>query len=486
MKGLVLLTASIFLIGSVFAQGSAAKKGHQVNVEVKPYQNQWIYLANYYGGIKTLADSAYLNAESKGVFAGAEPLPKGIYIVASPSKSILFEMVIDKQQHFSVSMDTTNAASTLKFTGSPENDAFIGYTRYMNPRAMRANEISSLLDSMKAGAEKTALTNEITAINTAIIAHRDSLINNDPEGLLAALFKVMKDQPLPASLRQLKTRADTMAAYRWGKEHYWDNIDFMDGRLVRTPVFEPKLSQYLEQWVSAEPDSIIAEFDWMIALGRNDPDMFRFIIGYYVDHYIYPKIMGQDKVFLHVYNKYLADDKPKMDWLNETQMKTIRDRAYMIMANQIGTTAWDMQLVDTLGKTRGLYDVKADYTIVAFWDVHCGKCKEEIPVLDSLYQEKWKKKNVQVYAVMVNEGSIADWKPYIQKHGMGWVHVHEPSALREKVEKEGKPNYRQLYDMRSTPTLFLLDKEKRIIAKNISLKDLDRVLDQKFAAPKSS
>jgi thiol-disulfide isomerase/thioredoxin len=218
----------------------------------------------------------------------------------------------------------------------------------------------------------------------------------------------------------------------------------------------------------------------MIALGRNDPEMFKYLIGYFVDNYMYPKIMGQDKVFLHVYQRYISGDKPKVDWLNEKQLKTITERAYMVMANQLGTPAWDMELLDTSGKVSTLYNVKADYTVVAFWDVHCGKCREEMPKMDSIYNAKWKKANVKIYAVMVNEESIKDWPGFIRQHARGWIHVHQTAAMKAAEEKAGKPNFRQLYDMRSTPTLYLLDKDKKIIAKNIALTDLDNVLQERI------
>jgi thiol-disulfide isomerase/thioredoxin len=128
-----------------------------------------------------------------------------------------------------------------------------------------------------------------------------------------------------------------------------------------------------------------------------------------------------------------------------------------------------------------MYQLKAKYTVVAFWDVHCGKCREEIPKMDTIYNKKWKQRDVKIFAVMVNESSLADWPAYIKQHCPTWVHIHQPAAMREAEEKAGKPNFRQLYDMRSTPTLFLLDAEKRIIAKNLSLNDLDKLLDQKFS-----
>jgi thiol-disulfide isomerase/thioredoxin len=143
-----------------------------------------------------------------------------------------------------------------------------------------------------------------------------------------------------------------------------------------------------------------------------------------------------------------------------------------------------MELVDTSGKARSLYSVSADYTVVVFWDVHCGKCREEIPRMDTIYQNKWSKQNIKVYAVMVNEESAKEWPAFIREHAPGWFHVHQTAAMKAEEEKAGKPNFRQLYDMRSTPTLFLLDKDKRIVAKNIGLNDLDNLLEEKLKKTK--
>ncbi|MCC6761871.1 MAG: DUF5106 domain-containing protein [Chitinophagaceae bacterium] len=477
MKKFVLFMAGMAVVALVQAQ-SPAPATH-ISFEVKPYKNQWVYLAYYYGGIKALADSAFLNADSKGVIKTSKPLPQGIYLLASPNKSILFEMMMGEDQTFSVQADTSDIEGSLKFSGSSENDLFASYTNFLAPRAKQADSLQQTMGSLSPQAAQQA-GNTLQQLNQQIMQYRQKLMDEHPQSLLALMFKTLKNVNYPPKLAQPLTRQDTIAQYRFGKDHYWDDVDFMDGRLVRTPVFENKLADYLENWVSPEADSVIFEFNWMIALGRNDDEMFRYLISYFVDHYMYPKIMGQDKVFLHVYEQYLSGDKPKADFLNAQQMKIIRDRAYMLMANQLGTKAWDMNLPDPTGKMQSMYNLKAAYTIVAFWDVHCGKCKEDMPKMDTLFQQKWKAKNVQVYAVMVNESSLNDWKPFIEKLNSKWIHVHQPADMRAAEEKAGTPNFRQLYDMRSTPTLFLLDADKRIIAKNIGLNDLDKLLEQKF------
>ena len=481
MKRSVIVGLAALAATSGFAQGAkpAPATGYEIKMNVKPYQKQWLYLGYYYGSVKGLADSAFIDASSNAIFKGKKPLPQGIYIVASPTKTILFEVLVGKNQHFSVTADTAHLDKVV-YTNSTDNSGFAAYTAYINPRARAADEAGKKLKASTDEAEKKTLQATIDKNVKEIEVYRGNVIKQQPESMLAVLFKAMSETKFPAAMQKPQTRQDSMAAYQYGKAHYWDGIDFTDGRIVRTPIFENKLKSYLSNWISPEADSIIHEFNWMIALGRNDTEMFKYLIGYYVDNYMYPKVMGQDKVFVHVYERFFSGENKKVDWLNERQMKLIQDRYYMLMANQLGGKAWDMELVDTTGATKSLYNVNADYTVVTFWDAHCGKCKEELPKMDTLYNKWWKGKNVQVYAVMVNEESALDWKPFIRQYGAGWVHVHQTKEMKEAEEKAGKPNFRQLYDMRTTPTLFLLDKDKNIIAKNLSLEDLDNLLKNKM------
>ncbi len=295
---------------------------------------------------------------------------------------------------------------------------------------------------------------------------------------MATIFGSMQDLSLPASLKTPKTYQDSLAVYYYSRQHFWDGVNFMDGRVVRTPVFEKKLNYYLNSYVQPEADSIIHEFNWMTALGRNDNEMFQFLIGYFVDNYFNPKIMGQDKVFVHVYEKYFATKQ--VTWLTPNQMKQIEDRAMMLISNQVGEPAADLDLVDTAGKVQTLYSQPGNFTVVVFWDPNCGHCKTEVPRLDSLYKASWKNSGVNIYAVMSAESSFSDWKPFIDKNAVGWMHVHQTPEMRAIEEKNKLPNYHQLYDVRTTPTMFLLDKQKRIIAKNLSLEDLNKVLEQKI------
>src|SRR5687767_10609275 len=106
------------IIGLFISSMVAAQSGYEIAIELKPFANSYVYLGYYYGDVRALSDSVKLDAQSKGTFKGSEALPGGIYFVVSPSKQILFELLLDKDQHFNVSADTSTLPSGVVFSGS--------------------------------------------------------------------------------------------------------------------------------------------------------------------------------------------------------------------------------------------------------------------------------------------------------------------------------------------------------------------------------
>jgi predicted membrane-bound dolichyl-phosphate-mannose-protein mannosyltransferase len=86
-----------------------------------------------------------------------------------------------------------------------------------------------------------------------------------------------------------------------------------------------------------------------------------------------------------------------------------------------------------------------------------------------------------MYGVLTETNDFDQWKQFIREHHLGgWVNVYETEAQRKIVESAKKPSYKQLYDVTQTPTLYLLDKNKKIIAKKLTMEQLDDLLDVKI------
>jgi thiol-disulfide isomerase/thioredoxin len=289
----------------------------------------------------------------------------------------------------------------------------------------------------------------------------------------------MREPELTGSLKNPKTKEDSLAAYNYYKGQYWDGVNFWDGRLAYTTFFEEKLDKYFNQLVAPHPDSVIKEIDYMLGFAGINEEMTRFLLIKFVNRYLNQKYMWEDAVFVHLFEKYFSNKN--YSWLTDKGKKTITDRAYSLMANIMGTPAADIVLPDTSGTITGLYDLKADFTLVVFWDPTCGHCKEVLPRLDSFYHAKWKEAGLKMFAIAKEtDGARKDWLSFVQQYKLGeWTHVYYSKAEDKTRIDNSIPGYSQLYDVQSFPTVYLLDKDKRIIAKKLTAEQTDDVLQIK-------
>jgi hypothetical protein len=476
-----ILSLAILLISCTLA---VAQSGYNIPITLKPYKNTYVYLGYYYGKLKALADSALLDANGKGVFSGKQPLPGGIYFVVSPRKEILFEVLIDKQQNFSIAADSASLPTNVSFTGSSENILFQLYTRFTNQIGNEINKTSATLKDAKNAKDSAKLKTRLKQLTDRMQLYRDSMVAKNPNSFLTTLFQAMKEPVVPAGAQHPGGKYDSMYAYRYYKTHYWDGVSFSDARLVRTPFFEAKLEKYYRELVVPSPDTIKQEVDHMLLYARTSPDMFKFLLVHFVQKYVNPEYMGQDAVFVHLFEKYI--NTGQADFFTQQYKEFMFKRAYSMMANLIGQPAANLELVDTLDRPAHLYDIRSEFTVICFWDPTCSHCKEVVPKVDSIFKAKWKNEGVTVYGVMVDGGKDL-WKKFINEHNLsGWTHAYQLPSQQKEEEAAGKPNYRQLYDVYQTPILYLLDKDKHIIAKKLTYLQLDEVIDLKLKNKKSN
>jgi len=473
-----------FLVACMCLLKAYPQDGYSIHLHLKPYTGGKVYLGYYYGKIRALADSAMLDAGGNGVFTGKAKLTGGVYFVVSPSRAILFELLIDSSQRFSISADTTNLPASIAFTGSPENTVFLGYTRYTATRGAEITATQKELAAARTHADSTRLKEKLKQQNNELQHYREELENKYPHSLLAELFRLLREPTVPPAAKQPGGKYDSNYAYHYYKAHYWDDVDFTDDRLTRTPIFEPRLDRYYHDLVPPQADSIEAEADMMLLKARVSKQMFQYLMVYFVQKYVNPEYMGQDAVFVHLFEKYI--NTGMTEFFTEKYRKFLNDRAYSLMANLIGEPAANLEMVDTAGKPLPLYNVDAPFIVICFWDATCSHCKETVPKVDSIFQNKWKQEGVKLYGVMVDGGKEA-WLQFIKDHNLkDWIHVYETKEHQDSVEKAGQPGFRQLYDVYQTPILYLLDKDKRIIAKKLSYQQLDEVITLKMRQKKSN
>ncbi len=476
----------IIFFFTVFAFVQTFSQGYQVNLNAPDFKSGIGYLTYYMGNNFNVADSAAFSNKGIAVFKGASKLPPGIYAIFFPGKRLRIEFLIDKQQIVSITADTSDLVNKTMVTGSKENVLYDQYQKFV---AIKGKQIQQERNAFLASRSKEdSLLHEknYNNYNKQMNDYREGIIKNQPTSMMAALLNAMREPVYPSKIP--KTREDSINNYNEYRNHYWDGISFMDDRIIRTPFFLKKLERYYREVITPASDSIIKDVDYKLLLARSAPEMYKFLLNWLTDEFINPKYMGQDAVFVHLFEKYHSKGLTK--WLNKKQMEAISRRAYMLMANLIGEKAADLEMLDTADKPFPLYKLDAAYTIICFWDPKCGHCKEEVPRLDSIYRASWKNHNVKIYAVLTpdrKENVKPEWLDFIKTHNLSeWANVYKTKESEAADLAVQKPSFRQLYDITLTPTLYLLDKDKRIIGKKLTLLQLNDLLEVKWNASPSN
>jgi protein-disulfide isomerase len=468
----------IAILLTVFFFFRAEAQTYKITLHAVNYKSGIAYLAYYMGKDLDAEDSAAININGVAVFTGKKRLPGGIYAIVFPGKTKALDFLIDTEQVLTVKADTTDLVNKVSLTGSKANPAFFRYQKFISEKGKQLNNERAAYTKAATAADSTLYENKYNILFKELNNYRDSIIKNQPNSMMATLLNAMKEPQPP--FKKPVTHEDSVINFNYYKAHYWDGITFMDERIIRTPFFLPKLERYYRQVVVQNADSIIEESDYELLLARSCPEMYKFLLNWLTDEYINPKYMGQDAVFVHLFNNYHS--KGLSPWLTDKQEQIISRTAYMKMSNLIGEQAANLTMLDTANKPTALYDLNADYTLICFWDPSCGHCQKLVPEIDSVYNASWKQHNVKVFAVLT-EDHVPEWKKYIHEHHLDdWTNAYETKEMEDADYAAQRPGYKQLYDVTLTPTLFLLDKDKHIIAKQLTWQQIDDFLHVKWNA----
>ena len=454
---------------------SKSKEGYNITGNVIGLKDSTVMLAYYFGGKQYAVDTAVVNNGSF-TFTGNENLKGGIYLIVM-SDNKYFDLIVS-EQHFSFTTDFDNLIGAMVFTNSIENPPFYNYLNFITKMQKEVTPLRQKIDLSK-GDEKVELQKEIDKIDLEVKKYRQEFIKINDDKFFSKIVIATTEPIIPKAPKD----ADKSFQFRYYKKHFWDNIDFSDERMLRTPIFFNKMDQFLEKLTAKHPDSINISADILIENSRANKDIFQYVVSYITSTYERSKIMGMDAVFVHMVEKYYITNQ--CEWVDSTQLVKISDRAQKIAPNLIGRKASEFLdfysrpfMKDTLGVFHTLEEIKADYTVLVFYGPTCGHCKKEIPKIkndvDSLISIGY---NIKTFAV-ATEFDLSEWKKFINDQKTGsWINVADINH-----DDEGNPvassDWRDKYDIYSTPVVYLLDKEKKIIAKRITHQQIVEIISR--------
>ena len=241
-----------------------------------------------------------------------------------------------------------------------------------------------------------------------------------------------------------------------------DNVNFSDDELIYSDVFTNKAIEYLTYYRNPQLPMELLEKEFQTAVdsilnkAKVNDIVYKHITEYLLDGF---KKFGFDNVINYIIDNYVIADDICLDEKLETALER------RIQQNKLFKTGFvvpDIEMNSPSGSVVRLSEITAEKTLIIFYASWCPHCKDMLPKIYNLYKDQ-KEKKFEVLAVSIDT-SQTEWLNFIKINKLDWLNVSDLKGWEGKAATD--------YFIYATPTMFLLDKEKKLIKLNIELKDL--------------
>lgn len=474
--------------------------GQKLKFKIIGQPDTTVHLVKYNGAKLYYADTAVIKG-GYVEFNGAKQQP-GMLGLLLPGQQLI-EVIYNKEE---IDLETKgpNFVENMKIKKSEENKIFNEYVKYMSSKRTVAQKLHNDMNTLdKEDAKYKDMESQLNAINKEVETYQKEFIKAHSGRFVGKMIRMTIDVEIPEAPKDEKGNViDSNFRYHYYRDHYFDNVDFSVDGLVNTPVFGNKIDYYFSSKMLIQHWDTILKYAYKLIDEKMDPKSkaFEYTVSYVTSTYGKSNQMGMDKVYVMMADKYYcsknAEGKSPAFWMTEEKLEELCDKISVQKHLVMGVKAPNIILPDTLDRPWdqlnwvNMHKIDAEYTILYFWESECGHCKKITPKLAELYDKKLKDRNIEVVAIGKASGdSYKKWKDYIVKNKLNFINV----GVTETILKVGKEDARQLiprfttlesmnvhttYDIFSTPRVFVLDKDKNFIAKQISISQLEEMMDR--------
>ncbi|GBU06670.1 hypothetical protein AwDysgo_00010 [Bacteroidales bacterium] len=482
----IILTIFLSLIAFT---SKAAQDSLQIEIDAPQLANKEIILCNYFNGANYKQNAITLSKKGTGYFQQNKALPQGLYLVYVDSTRF-FDLILGDDQIFKLKIDTTNFVQNNRIEGSIQSEAFFEYARFISAKQRERRDVIEEIKVVRTQIQEDNAKNEpkeaddttyietqnekelklliaqIDSANQSVIAFQKSFHDQYKEQWVGKFIKGLdpiETGPFP----QPKTQEEAMQEFQYQKFHYFDNTDLSDRRFWYTNYFPPKILSYIQENVEMDPDSMAAAASRIVEKSRGDSITYRMTLSKLTNFATQSNIMGMENIWAKLAEDYYLSGLAPNN-MDSTFMANIRSEYKKIRYNRIGMQAHNMSLEDTIGNKVNLYDIAAKYTLIYFFEPSCGHCKKTTPILHDKLYAKFKDRGFEV-ACITNILDRDEWMRFIHTHKLDqWHNLWDPKRVSY---------YWQFYDTSATPSIYLIDENKKIIAKKLDVENLDQILE---------
>lgn len=453
-----ILLILLFLTYTNYALGVQTNLTIQGNITNAPSDShKIIHLYSYYGSELSEIASVSINEQGDFKLEVKGSLQEGLYKIGIDQTNAA-NIVLSEENEITIKADYGQLrADRITVTNSRENEAYRVLLNEWN--RMGSKMVSLNIEKSRISTVDPFFTRKTKDIDDKmrliVEEHNVNLLSikeTYPDTFMADVLVSLSLIPQLTDHPDLKDRYDNERAFL--HDYFFEYIDFDDERIIYTPFLEKKYFTYLDQYTHHTPEGIKGSVDLLLGKAEANSAVRGFTLEYLIDTF---QKKGLSELADYVVDNYIDGcSKP----LSSKTVEKIEDLKRL----RVGQIAPEIVSKDTDGKTIALSSLKGKKVLmVYFWASWCDGCEAENPNIVRLYNE-FKDRGFDIYAVSLDKDK-AEWLKAIDKHQFTWTNV---SDLREWESEAVKA-----YNVNRTPTIYLLDKDGRIMAKNLRGKELE-------------
>jgi len=452
--------AFLFVLLPVLIITDLSSQEYKLSVRIEEMPDQMVYLAGYFKDEVVVLDS--MRSMNGQVYflqdEQARPGTRWLFFGTPPgtdrtNRQIYLEFIFDRED-IGIMASYPQVLASARFDDQGENSLYQEYNLGEEIYRQKLDALVGLID--KYPVQDAYLDQTLDYFRTLQLERDmrlEAYVRENPDTYLARLAASARQALMPGDL-------DSEGRTTFLREHYFDLATISDPELLASPVYNHKIIEYLSLYrvrsgPAEQEKAFMAAVDVIMANTSPDPELRSFVVEYL--------LKGFESFQMEEIQAYIADN-----YVDENCRTDIVDMAmeridgYRKMA--VGQIAPEIVIRDMKNRTVRLSGLKNDYTAVIFWASYCEHCQKLIPKLAEWYTEE---KDIDLGVLAISIDTVKnDWTRYLDEHPLPWTNAIEQLGWNGKAASD--------YNVYATPTIFILDRERRIIAKPYTYREFLR------------
>lgn len=397
-------------------------------MDIENHEDSTLYLFKYKNNNNyVLIDST---CSDKNIIKNDINYPEGIYVIANNKQKPLFEILLGKDQRFSVIIEELMDINKYKIKGSKETSTYFDIYSKTYHNLIYIKALESEIKYFPHNARK------IDSLKSTHNEYLNSMLSKDHTAFINTYIGFNTEIVVPQEYKKNQRQ--------YIIEHYFDNINFNDIRILNSQLLKNKIDDYFDNIIREESVELTCKMiDHILDKSSDCQEVRDYILWDLYSRYFNTKDLKHEKTFIHLVDNYFS--KIEIANLTENIRNEIIKRANILKDITIGSIMPNLSFTDKNGDNVSLEDIKSKNTVVIFHKTDCAICQKSMRILSLI---KKRNKNLEIIDINITD-----------------------ETLNQDIISR--------YNITNVPTIYVLDKDRRIISKNIKAEEVEFYLKGK-------